>query len=193
MKNNLLKSALLQKGLPLLANVLTGGTAKPAFELVKSILGFNVNDEDHFRELINHRPDLIEKLKKLEINQELELQKLALQSTRLEIEESKAYLLDKQSARLREAQLAQATGQRDWLMLSLAIVVVIGFFSLISIMILGNNAQKVTNNGPVNQLFGALVAGFSMVLSYFFGSSKSSADKNKTIVYQNKGRNLSWN
>ncbi|GAF05838.1 hypothetical protein [Saccharicrinis fermentans] len=184
MKNNLLKSALLQKGLPLLANVLTGGTAKPAFELVKSILSLKVNDDDGFLEQLTQKPDLIDKLREFEINQEIELQKLALQSTRLEIEESKAYLLDKQSARLRETQLAQATGQRDWLMLSLAIVVVIGFFSLISIMILGDNAQKVTNNGPVNQLFGALVAGFSMVLSYFFGSSKSSADKTKTIANQ---------
>ncbi len=186
MKTNLLKSTLLKKGLPLLANVLTGGTARPAFEIVKSILGIKVNDENHFRDLINHRPDLIEKLKEFEQKQKVELQKLALQSARLEIEESKAYLLDKHRARLRETQMVKLTGQRDWLMMGLAIVVVIGFFALISIMVLGENADQMTNNGPVNQLFGALVAGFSMVLSYFFGSSKSSADKDKTIANQSK-------
>ncbi|WP_075589857.1 hypothetical protein [Labilibacter marinus] len=193
MKKNLLKSTLIKKGLPLLANVLTGGTAKPAFEMCKAILGLRFNDENHFSDLLNHRPDLVEKLKEFEINQKVELEKLALQATRLEIEESKAYLMDKQSARLRETQLAKITGQRDWLMLALAIVVVVGFFSLITVMIVGENAQKVTNNGPMNQLFGALVAGFSMVLSYFFGSSKSSADKDKTIAYQHKEKGLLWN
>jgi hypothetical protein len=31
--------------------------------------------------------------------------------------------------------------------------------------------------GPINQLFGALAAGFGLVLGYFFGTSKSSHDK----------------
>jgi hypothetical protein len=35
--------------------------------------------------------------------------------------------------------------------------------------------------GPLNQLLGALSAGFGMVLSYFFGTSKSSKDKNALI------------
>ncbi len=181
-----LKSVLFEKGLPLLANVFTGGTAKPVFELIKSVTGLHFNDEEHFQQVISQRPDLIVKLKEFETNQKIELEKLALQATIIELEISKAYLMDKQNARLRETELAKATGQRDWLMMALAIVVVIGFFGLISVMIVGDNAQKTSNNGPINQLFGALVAGFSMVLSYFFGSSKSSADKDKTIAKQSQ-------
>ncbi len=179
-----LKNILFEKGLPLLANVFTGGTAKPVFELIKSVTGIHFHDEEHFQRSLSSHPDLIVKLKEFEINQKIELGKLALQATIIELEESRAYLMDKQNARLRETELAKATGQRDWLMMALAIVVVIGFFGLISVMIIGDNAQKTSNNGPINQLFGALVAGFSMVLSYFFGSSKSSADKDKTIAKQ---------
>ncbi len=179
-----LKSVLFDKGLPLLANVFSGGTAGTALNLIKAVTGFNFNDEDHLEKVISNRPDLIVKLKEFEINQKVELEKLAVQSSMYELEHSKAYLQDKQNARIRESEIAKATGQRDWLMMSLAIVVVIGFFSLIAVMIMGENAQKVTGNGPINQLFGALVAGFSMVLSYFFGSSKSSAEKDKTIARQ---------
>ncbi|WP_075590596.1 hypothetical protein [Labilibacter marinus] len=185
MKNSLGKT-LLSKGLPLLANILTGGTAKPVFELIQSVTGFKFEDEKHMEQILHNRPDLIMKLKEFESNQKVELEKLALQEVTLQIEETKAYLSDKQSARNREAALTKATGHRDWLMMSLAIVIVLGFFGLIAVMIIGDNAIKTANNGPVNQLFGALVAGFSMVLSYFFGSSKSSADKDKTIANQNK-------
>jgi len=185
-----LKSILFEKGLPLIANAITGGTAKPLFELIKTATGFSFKNEDHLQQVLQTRPDLIVKLKEFEINQRIELEKLALHATIIELEESKAYLQDKQNARLRETELAKATGQRDWLMMALAIVVVLGFFGLITVMIIGDNAQKTSNNGPVNQLFGALVAGFSMVLSYFFGSSKSSAEKDKTIAKQSQSSNF---
>jgi hypothetical protein len=38
------------------------------------------------------------------------------------------------------------------------------------------------NIGPVNQLFDAMATGFGMVLQYFFGSSKGSADKNTWLM-----------
>jgi len=38
------------------------------------------------------------------------------------------------------------------------------------------------NVGPVNQLFGAMATGFGMVLQYFFGSSKGSADKTAAMM-----------
>jgi len=38
------------------------------------------------------------------------------------------------------------------------------------------------NVGPVNQLFGAMATGCGLVLQYFFGSSKGSADKTAAIM-----------
>lgn len=62
----------------------------------------------------------------------------------------------------------------------LAGVVVVGFFCLVAMMYFIEIPAK--NVGPANQLFGALVAGFSLVLGYFFGSSKGSAEKNKLLT-----------
>ncbi len=94
-----LKSVLFDKGLPLLANVFSGGTAGTALNLIKAVTGFNFNDEDHLEKVISNRPDLIVKLKEFEINQKVELEKLAVQSSMYALEESKAYLQDKQNAR----------------------------------------------------------------------------------------------
>ena len=38
------------------------------------------------------------------------------------------------------------------------------------------------NVGPHNQLFGPIATGLGMVLQYFFGSSKGSADKTAAIM-----------
>ena len=62
----------------------------------------------------------------------------------------------------------------------LAWVVVIGFFVLTGMMM--RTTMPPENVGPVNQLFGALAAGFGVVLAYFFGSSKGSAEKNALLA-----------
>ena len=67
-------------------------------------------------------------------------------------------------------------------MVALAITVTSCFFILVGIAIF--MPDNIKDSGALNQLFGAMVAGFSMVLSYFFGSSKGSADKNDTITVQ---------
>ncbi|WP_066627505.1 hypothetical protein [Labilibacter marinus] len=181
-KDSPLKKILLSKGLPLLANVLTGGAASPIIGLVKNIVGVDSDDPQELEKAINENPEVVARLKEFEMNQKVELEKLALQSAQLELEETKAYLGDRQGARDREVEMMKATGKRDWMLMTLAGVVVVGFFVLIGFAI--KDPDGFDTNGPVNQLFGALVAGFSMVLSYFFGSSKGSADKNVTIANQ---------
>ena len=57
----------------------------------------------------------------------------------------------------------------------LASIIVIGFFVLTGILMFVTLPASSSN--VVNLLFGGLVAGFATVLNYFFGSSKSSADK----------------
>lgn len=39
-----------------------------------------------------------------------------------------------------------------------------------------------SNVGPVNQLFGSVAAGFGAVVGYLFGSSKTSAEKNRLLA-----------
>ena len=184
-KDSPLKKTLLSKGLPLLANVLTGGAAGPFIGLVKDIVGVQSDDPNELDKAINDDPEVVARLKELEMNQKVKLEQLALETAQLEFEETKAYIGDVQNARNREIELTKATGKRDWLLMALAITVVVGFFALIATMMIVDYDEKVS--GPLNQLFGALVAGFTMVLAYFFGSSKGSADKSAAMERQATG------
>lgn len=65
---------------------------------------------------------------------------------------------------------------KDIYMYVLGGVVTVGFFVVLINLILSGNLK--TETGIV---IGALVAAFSMVVSYFFGSSKGSADKNEML------------
>ena len=64
-----------------------------------------------------------------------------------------------------------------WYPYALAGVVVVGFFGVIVLMMLPLTTINTGNRDIVFMLFGGLVTGFSMVLSYFFGSSAGSAQK----------------
>lgn len=180
-----LKDTLLGKGLPLLANVITGGAAGTVMNLVKSVIGIDSDDPDELENAVRNNPEIVVKLKELEMTHKVELEKLALQGAQLELEETKTYIGDVQSARNREMEMTKATGQRDWLLMALAITVVLGFFGLVFTAVM--SPGSINESGPINQLFGALVAGFTMVLSYFFGSSKGSSDKN-TIIHKNASK-----
>jgi len=64
---------------------------------------------------------------------------------------------------------------KEHYMYILASIIVVGFFVLTGILMFVELPEG--TNSVVNLLFGGLVAGFATVLNYFFGSSKSSADK----------------
>ena len=97
-------------------------------------------------------------------------------------ENDKVFIADIQNARQRQVELAKATGKKDYNLYILAWTVILGFFILCALL------MKVTlpegQNEVVFMLFGALASGFGQVLQYFFGSSKSSADK--TVLMANK-------
>nr|WP_321451046.1 hypothetical protein [uncultured Carboxylicivirga sp.] len=177
-KQSKLKQVLLNKGLPLLANVLSGGTTGTALNLIGDLVGIKTKQPNDLADLIESNPEIAIKLKELELNQKTELEKLALQAIQLDLENTKAHLQNQADARHRELELAKA-GQKEWIMKTLALTVVISLLVLIALGII--HADILYASPTLNQLFGALVAGFSMVLSYYFGSSEGSAKKNITI------------
>lgn len=65
---------------------------------------------------------------------------------------------------------------RDIFMYALGALITIGFFTILGIMILVGGYEDY-----LGIVLGALIAAFSMVVSYFYGSSKGSADKNDII------------
>jgi hypothetical protein len=65
---------------------------------------------------------------------------------------------------------------KDLAMYVLGAVVTIGFFLTLIYMIVSGSYES-----SVNLIVGALVGSFTTVVAYFFGSSKSSADKTEMI------------
>lgn len=64
----------------------------------------------------------------------------------------------------------------------LAGLIVTGFFSILGLLIFVEIPDK--NKDILLMIVGALIASFSALVSYYFGSSKSSSDKNELLKKQ---------
>jgi hypothetical protein len=58
-------------------------------------------------------------------------------------------------------------------------LIVAAFFTLLSLLIFNGIPEQ--NEGILNIAIGSLLAAFSTVVAYFYGSSKGSADKNELL------------
>lgn len=159
---------------PLLGTLVAGpagGAAGAAIKLIASSLGVKESPEAIEAELLAN-PDALLKIKELEFNSRKEIQKLIFQ-------QEQARLADVADARQRQVEHEKATGKADTNLYVLAWVVVLGFFGLMGGLCFKSIPED--SSGVVFMLFGALATGFGQVLSFFFGSSKSSADKTKIM------------
>lgn len=68
---------------------------------------------------------------------------------------------------------------KDWFQYGLAALIVLGFFIVLGGLLY--SAVPTENKDALNIALGALVAGFTGVLGYFFGSSKGSSEKNEML------------
>ncbi len=146
---------------------LIGGAAGKVLQSI-----FGTSEPDKLIAAIAADPDAALKLQQAENQFRLDMMKL-------DLDETKAFLGDVQSARAREIATVQATGSRDVHLYILAWVMVSGFFALLGCLLFVTIPND--QSGVVSMLFGALSAGFGGVVSYFFGSSKGSSDKSYTI------------
>lgn len=161
---------------PLLGSVLPipGGAA--IGQAIAAAFGGNADDEQDLIKRINADPEAAVKLLDIQGRNKLELEKLAMQ---------KAYneqFLDFQnvdSARKREIALAQS-GQRDWFMPALAILIIIGFYGAILMII--EVKQDPADNDILYMMLGILGTAFVSVVGYYFGSSASSRKKDDALV-----------
>ena len=152
-----------------------GALAGGAVSLIASAFGVegeDAKDPDKIYAALQADPNAIIKLKEIELTNKVELSKLALQT-------DQAYLADTQNARSAQVQREQTTGKKDVNLYVLAWTIVVGFFSLTGVLTFV--ALPTDSTGVVFLLFGALIAGFTQVVNYFFGSSKSSSDKTKML------------
>lgn len=151
-----------------------GTLAGGAVSLIAS--AFGVDDAENPEAIYNAiaaDPEAVVKLKQIELSNKTELERIVLQR-------DEAYLRDTQSARMREIEMAKATGKKDINLYVLAWLVVFGFFSSIGTLVFVKLPDD--SSGVVFILFGALVAGFGSVMNYFFGTTKSSGDKTALLA-----------
>jgi len=122
-------------------------------------------------------PDKIQaeqaKIKLMELQQAGEFKQLDMELEREKLEQS-----DRASARMREQIIAQS-GKRDLVPPLLAILLTVGFFGLL-ILIINFDVDREAMQ-LLDIMLGSLGTGFTMMLSYYFGSSSGSQKKDTTI------------
>ena len=170
---------------PILGTALGGPAGGAVGGIIANLLGVD-NEPSAVVNAIKADPNIAVKLKEIE----LEAQRLHYEAIDKErqasIDELKAYIGDIQDARSRQVEHEKATGKTDVNFYVLAWVIVLGFFSLIGILMFVPIPPKQTE--VMFMLFGTLSAGFGAVIQYFFGSSKGSSEKTMQLSSIAKGK-----
>lgn len=177
--------SLVSQGAPMLGGLLGGPAGAVAGKMVAGLFGADPDSPEEVMNALTADPAAIQKIKEFEAKHQEELQ-------RLQLEETRAFLADLDSARQREVEVAKVTGKKDKDLYIMAYIVIGSFFAitlylLYAIATAGANdtAVEALKNHPLAMIIiGALISGFTQVLSYFFGSSKGSSEKNKMMIPQ---------
>lgn len=161
-----LVSMLADKGLDLISSAIDGGADK-AKEYIEDKTGIKLDK--------NLTDEQVAELKKFEMTNKIELEKLALankqEDNRHAEKKTEIITADKSNARNREIEVVKTTGKKDNTITILAGVIVIGFFAgLISLVFVHLDKGSGTYE-LLYMMFGALIAKFGTVIDYFFGSS----------------------
>lgn len=122
-----------------------------------SLFGVSSHSETDLTNAIINDPQASEKLKEFQITHQFDLDQILAN--------------DRDSARKRESSIVQSTNKRDWVMDFLAVFVTLAFFTLCMII-------KFTDVDPADKdlfymLIGTFSSGWSVVLAYYFGATKS--------------------
>ena len=163
-----LVSMLADKGLDLISSAIDGGADK-AKEYIEDKTGIKLDK--------NLTDEQVAELKKFEMTNKIELEKLALANKQEDNRhaEKKVEIItaDKSNARNREIEVVKTTGKKDNTVTILAGVIVIGFFAgLVSLVFVTLDKGSGTYE-LLYMMFGALIAKFGTVIDYFFGASET--------------------
>ena len=168
---------VVPSGLGFLANAILPGSGGIASTLIADVLGCEDEPDSIQSALVNATPEQKTALIAEANRHKEELLKLSMEKDKMEIA---AEHEEKKSAREREMAIVKATGKKDWNIYILAYAVVAAFGIMSYLSVIGKIPKD--NITTLNTVLNYLNSGFIMVLSYFFGSSKSSSDKNSMIA-----------
>jgi hypothetical protein len=161
---------------PLLGGIIAGPAGAGVGQVINLVAGALGLETEATPEAIAQKlatdPEALLKLRQLETTHAEQLARIALEQARLE-------LADRADARAREIEITRTTGRRDYQLYVLAWLVVLGFGGLCAILMRWPVPEG--SSQVVYMLFGSLASGFTLVLQYFFGSSRSSQDKTQLL------------
>lgn len=120
-------------------------------------------------------------LKELTLNPE-KLMELEQKANEMELEELRIHAADRDSARGMQTELAKVGHGSAWAAPLVSLVAVVGFFIMLYV-VLEKEAIEISDVAFI--LLGSLAAGFTQVLNYWLGSSKSSSEKNALLSGRN--------
>ena len=99
-----------------------------------------------------------------------------------QVEQFKAQLEDVQNARSTTVELAKVQSNIAWGAPVVSVVIVFGFFAVMSMLFIVKVDLPPNSVGLLNVLFGALIPAFGQVCNYWLGSSAGSNDKSAQIA-----------
>ena len=158
---------------PLLGTVLAGSGGHAVGKLVANVLGTPEHDEDAAIAVVSANPDKLVELRKLELAHKMEFERIQLEEARLEMQ-------DRDSARRRNVEQVNVTGRADYNMVVLGWLIVLGFF--VTMAILFWKGLPESGGEIVYMMFGTLTAAFTAVVAYYFGSSAGSKAKDAKLA-----------
>lgn len=160
---------------PTVATALGGPFAGAAVTALERALGFQQGAGTSAIEktVLAGNPDDLAKVKIAEDDLQKTLAELGVQEEQLQY-------ADVASAREREAQV------KDYTPAMLAWLVTMGFFGLIAFLL--KIDVPADNKAIVFTMVGALGTAWTSIISYYFGSSKGSADKTQSLIAAVQGK-----
>ena len=145
-----------------LAGPRAGQVAEQVLTLAKAVTGGDSSDE--VQRLLSEDSEMA--------------QMFRLKAAQLDAELEHAFLSDRQNARDMRLNLAQL-GQTDWMMCAVGAIVVLGFVATVLAAFFAELTEQ--QRYLVFSLAGLLGGMSSQVVSYFFGSSRGSAEKTRLM------------
>ena len=149
---------------PTIATAIGGPLGGLAYEAVSKVLGVNQDDAKKMLEDGKLSGDQIAAIQQAEIQLKAQEEQLGLNFAKLSVE-------DKKSAR--DMQIAT----KSWVPPVLAVAVTIGFFSILTGLMLGG----VAHGTEIDIMLGSLGTAWTGIIAFYFGSSASSQSKDSMI------------
>ncbi|NQY36150.1 MAG: hypothetical protein HRT37_14490 [Alteromonadaceae bacterium] len=115
-------------------------------------------------------------------------QSFHLENRRLDLQEEELYIKDVQSARVQQTKVQESENASMLAKNIQPVLAIVVTFATIGLfyLVMFQGMPKEGDPNIIMFVLGSLSAAFTMVLGYFFGSTKSSAEKTQLIAKVNK-------